>query len=244
MVVTQEGLQRLAVGLGQPVGPEILAHHGERVFDMGVEPGQHALERGGLLQALVAEPLRLAERLEQVHRDPAVLLVDLAADGDDMHDREDAGLAPVVLLDRDVVGEQAPDLHPVEGRGLAGGVQRVDLALGEHPRQGLAGRDALDLDAVGQVELDLLVAVGLFFAAGDVGDAVGGDVVMILENAADPDRRRHLVLGRADALADQVARRLDTGIGVHVDAGVPEEAAGKHRDGDEGPLGAGQRDGV
>ncbi len=87
------------------------------------------------------------------------------------------------------------------------------------------GPIGLIADVRRQVELELLAAARLLLAAGAVGDAVDGHAVVLGEDAADPHRRRHLVLGRPDALADQVLRLADAGVRVDVDATNGERTA-------------------
>ena len=82
----------------------------------------------------------------------------------------------------------------------------VDLTVGEHLCECLRGTDATNFETRRQIELQLLVAAGLFLAAGEVFDAGRIDAVVILQDPAYPHRRRHLVFGRGDALADEVLR--------------------------------------
>jgi hypothetical protein len=70
-----------------------------------VRPGEHGLLRGGLGEVTIGELLRLAERLEQRLRDPAVGFVNVAADDDRMHDRKDLRGAPIVQLHLDEILE-------------------------------------------------------------------------------------------------------------------------------------------
>ena len=114
----------------------------------------------------------------------------------------------------------------------------------QHLGKGLVRADAFDLDVIGQVELQLFRPAGLLFAAAHIGDAIDGHAVMVGEDTADPDRRRHLVFRITDALADQVFRFVDAGGGVDVDAGVAKEAAWKNRNRDKRTVRFEQRDGV
>ena len=138
---------------------------------------------------------------------------------------KEAGRAIVRALHRDEILEQPA--HPavaVERGRLARRIEGVDLAVGQHPRERLVLADALDDDVGRKVELQLLGPAGLLLAARHIGDAVDGHPVMIRENAPDPDRRRHLILGVADPLADQILRLFDARPGAHIDRGVAEEA--------------------
>src|SRR3954469_12547280 len=58
------------------------------------------------------------------------------------------------------------------------------------------------------------------------------DAVVMLQNAADENRRRHRVERNADALALQIFRFLDLVL-VDADEGVTEAARGEYRDRDE-----------
>ena len=58
---------------------------------------------------------------------------------------------------------------------------------------------------------------------------------MIGEDAADPDRCRHLIFRHADSLADQILGLPDAGFRADVNAGMTEEARRKDRNGDEAP---------
>jgi hypothetical protein len=87
-----------------------------------------------------------------------------------VHDREDAGVAEVALLDFDVVLEQPLHLAVAfrEARRRARRMQRVDLAAREHRRERLAGADTLDADFPRQVELELGATRGHHRAVGDL----------------------------------------------------------------------------
>jgi hypothetical protein len=132
-------------------------------------------------------------------------------------------------LDLDIVREQADDpaAAVLEARRLARRVERVDLAVTQHARQGLVRADRRQADVRRQVQLLLLGAAGLLLAAGQVGDAVDRHAVVVGEDAADPGRRGHLVFGIADAAADQVLGLPDAGAGMDVDRGRAEEASAK-----------------
>jgi hypothetical protein len=61
------------------------------------------------------------------------------------------------------------------------------------------------------------------------------DAVIVLQQAADPDRRRHGVELDADPLALKILRLLDHA-GIDRDEAVPEHARWEHRQGDERTL--------
>ena len=64
-------------------------------------------------------------------------------------------------------------------------------------------------------------------------DVAGLDAVVVLEERADPERGGDLILDHADGAADQVLRRLDATVRVHVDVPLPECAGREHRQTDE-----------
>ena len=72
--------------------------------------------------------------------------------------------------------------------------------------------------------------------------SVGLHAVFVLHHAAHPDHGGDLIFRQADALAAQVLRRLDAGVGADVDAGMAEQPRHEGRDADIG-RGAG-RDGA
>lgn len=153
----------------------------------------------------------------------------------------------VGLLDLDVVLEQARHLAALAGAvagGHARGIERVDLARGEHRRQSLRGADRLHADVRRQVELQLLVAPRLLLAAGVIAHRIDRHAVLVLQDAADPGRRGHLVLGTADLPADQVLRRADACRSIHIYAAMTKHARREHRDRDKRPLGPRERNRV
>ena len=104
---------------------------------------------------------------------------------------------------------------------------------GQQVGQGLAGRDRRDVDVRRQVERDLLLPSRLVQAAGPVADRPGGHPVVLLQDAADPDVGRELVLGHPDGAAGQVLGPGDVGPVADVDAAVPEAAGREDRDRDQ-----------
>src|SRR5207245_11401247 len=85
---------------------EVLAHHGRRVLELGLEPRRRVrespLRRG---EAVVGG----AERLGKAPRDPPVRLPRFAPKYDQVLRGERARLQKVLLLDQAKVGEQADD---------------------------------------------------------------------------------------------------------------------------------------
>src|SRR3954463_2472391 len=104
VVIAQECIEYRAIRR-DAVRPPVLAHLAPRFLHMRDQPGQHRRHRRRLAVELHRMRLRLLERLVERLRDPAVLLVDVAADDHRLHDGKDPG-APVMLASgRDVVGK-------------------------------------------------------------------------------------------------------------------------------------------
>ena len=80
-----------------------------------------------------------------------------------------------------------------------------------------------------------------FFPAAQINRAGDGNAVFVAQNPANPYRRGHLIFGIANALADQVLGLADAAVAIDIDAGVPEKAGWKNRNGDEGLWLAKQR---
>ena len=236
MVVTQERLQHLAVGV-QPVGPEVVPHQLAGGADLLVQERQRALAGGGVLQLLHALRLRLLQRLEHRRGKPWVLFNKRAADAGDVHDREDAGALEVVLAGRDRVGKQPADVrivlarHPRHPRRD----ERIDLAALEQLRDGLAFRRVHHLDVRRQLDRDLLRPRRIVDAAPHPLDVRRLHAVVVLQDRARPDAGGELEFRQADALALEVLRLLDP-VGAHIDAVVPEHPRHERRDTDIGTI--------
>src|SRR5689334_13893707 len=104
----EKGLEGAAIGL-DAVGPEVLAEDGRDLLGPRRKPGQRNARGVVFAEPRQAPALGGLETLEQVHGDPAVTVVNLAADRDRVHDREDAGLAVVGELDGRVILEEPAD---------------------------------------------------------------------------------------------------------------------------------------
>ena len=236
-MIAQERLEHVAVGL-EAVGPPVLAELPARLLDVRRLPREHRCERHGGAEVFVSPALRLHEGLVERQRDPAVRLVELAADHHGVHDRKDLRLAVIGFLDFHVVLEQAPDgSRPRgEGRGRPRCVHGVELAFGDHLRESLLRPDGPQPEFRWQVELELLVASRLLLAAGEVLRARRIDAVLVLQDAADPDRCGHLIFRNADFFARKILRLADAAFRRDENARVAEEARGEHRDRDEGGL--------
>src|SRR5581483_3285660 len=161
-------------------------------------------------------------------------------DHDGVHDRKDARASVVVRLYRAIVREQAAHARGAAEKRLGHprGEESVDRAGVEEGRERLVLGDALQAHVGRQAQGDLLAAARMLLAAGQPVQVGRAHPVIVLQDAAQPDRRRHLVLGDADALALQVLRALDAGRHVDVRGRVPKGARGEDRNGDEGEVAA------
>src|SRR5665647_303460 len=102
--------QRLAIFF-YTVGPELLTHDlgGGLIFSR--DPGQPDLERGSLAKIDVGKPFCLEIGFVQAGGQPAVLIVDVAADAERVHDRKDAGAFEIVAFGGAIVRKQPPNLR-------------------------------------------------------------------------------------------------------------------------------------
>src|SRR5262249_35229274 len=109
IVVTQEGLQHLAVGR-KPIGPEVVAHELARGAQLVLDEGQRHLARGRVFERLEALGLGLLERFEHCRWQPRVLVYQLTPDTGEMHDGENAGAREIIAASRDRIGKQPTDM--------------------------------------------------------------------------------------------------------------------------------------
>ena len=165
-MVAQERLQHLAVG-GKPIGPEVVAHELARGAQLLLDERQRHLRRRRVLERGQALRLRLREGLEHRRRQPGMLLDQLAADADDVHDRKNAGALEIVAAGRDRIGKQPADMGIV----LASKTRRarrdeaVDIASLQELGDGRAGRRILHVHARRQFDGDLLRPPGMLDAS-------------------------------------------------------------------------------
>ena len=155
--------------------------------------------------------LGATERLVHAQRHPRIALVDVVSDHHRVHDRVDLGASVVVLLDLGIVGEQPAHLGgaAAEGERIVRGHHEVDLAALEQVAELGAGWRLGEANVRGQLAAE---AIG---AALDPFDVARLDAILVLQQAAHVDRRRHRVFGDAPALALEVGRRLDPLAGAY-----------------------------
>ena len=142
---------------------------------------------------------------------------DIAADGDAMHDREEAGRAEIGFLRRARIGEQPRDGRAAvqETGGRAGADEGVDPAFGQRRFQRVARADRLHIEAVRQRD-------GGAFAARAPMDAARVHAILFPQHPAHPKRSGLLVFRDADGAAGQVLGPRDAAIRADVDRVVAE----------------------
>src|SRR6185295_9436893 len=124
--VGDQRLQRRPVGfdaVGKRISPE------DRVDLLHVidQPRQHGAQRAGVAHAHARAALRLHERVVEAARDPALALVQVAADDHEVHDRKDPRLLVELAFQGAIVRKQPGDVGVApELVGLARSDQRVD----------------------------------------------------------------------------------------------------------------------
>jgi hypothetical protein len=105
----------------------------------------------------------------------------------------------------------------------------VQLAPRHHVAEVPIGGHGLSADVGRQGHVHLLHARPL--AALEPVHVPGRHPVLVLEDAADPHRGRHVVLGHPHALAGQIAGLADAGVVAHENRRVAEAERGKDGDG-------------
>jgi hypothetical protein len=129
----------------------------------------------------------------------------------------------------------------VEDRGGPRGVEGVYLAPGESFRQRLSTPDRRHVEALRQIQIELLVPPGLLEATGEVADAVRRDAVMLGEDAANPHAGRELIFGVPDDLAPEVFGLSDPAGPVNEHTAVSECSRREDRDCDHRRIGIEER---
>src|SRR5579884_3860980 len=117
-------------GAGQAVGKRVVAEQPPGLLGVGDLERQAGGQVHALAELGVGVLLRRDEGVVQAPRQRAVALVHLAPHGDQVHDREVAGAAEVLDLDRREVREQAPHARrsSEEAGRRARRDERIDLA--------------------------------------------------------------------------------------------------------------------
>ena len=211
--------------VGKPVGTD------DRLlfFQQRLQPGERGLRRSGLQDVVVGIVLGAAQRLVEAQRHPGIALVDVAADHHRVHDRIDLGAPVIVLLELAVVRKQPRDLAgaAAERQRVVRRHHEIDLAALQQIAKLGAGRRLRQADVSRELAAK---PVGAALHPFDVG---GLHAVLVLQQPAHIDRRRHRIFRHAAALALEVLRRLDALLGVDEEVAVAEHARGKRRDRDE-----------
>ena len=155
-----------------------------------------------------------------------------------MHDWIDFRARVVVFFALDIVGKKPRDVRVgAVGFRQAGPDRGVDRALLDEVVERLVARTGFQLDRLEQRQHARRAVRALLVDCALHPRHLGKvDAVIVLQDAADEDRRRHRVERNPDALAFKVLGRLDAGPFVDGNEAVPEAARGKHRDGHERAL--------
>src|SRR5215471_12228580 len=231
--IARQRFQHVAV-LGDPVTPKIFTHSFTHPIIFGDAPRQRRREMADLAELLHAKLLGLEEGLVDTHGEPGMMLRQDAADAYRMHDREYAGLAKIALLDGRIISEHATDMGRSIKKARRGPCAQhgVDLAFGQHVGEGAVLRNCRIIDVSRQFDLRPLLTAWLFEAAASPFDVARLDVVFVLENAPDPDIRRHLVFRQSDRSALEALRAAYAAIGADIDPAVAEQTRHERWNGD------------
>ena len=218
-------VERWAAALDRVV-PDLWAENLACRFQFVDHPRQADGQRVGVVHPVIGDVAGPAEGAIEADRQPGVRLVKFRLQHEGVHDREnprflDNSRARLCADRRNsrrtVVPERFGDHHRSE---------RVDLAALQHGLERGLGRHEFDADAFRRLD-------GADRPADHPGDVLGPDAVFVRQESAHPHRRRHLVVADADALALQVLRLFDLGIGAQIDRRMPKHPRWKHRNGDE-----------
>jgi hypothetical protein len=125
-----------------------------------------------------------------------------------------------------------------EGARRARRQECVDLACQQQALQRLALRDGDDLHAVGQRQRQPLPPDAGVERAGAPADRLAGHAELVREDAAHPQRGRHLVLRHAHPAPGQVGAGPDARAAPRVEARMAERAAEEGGHGRVGGLAA------
>src|SRR6266576_527499 len=148
--ISRERLDDVAV-LCQTVGPWIVAKDLLLLFHRPAEPGEADFVWRQIFQSCVGIFLRPLKGFEQAARYPRMLLPNVLAQRDGVHDRKNPGLLEIFRFDLWRIVEQAPDMRRriEQRREEAGNHNRIKLAIEEHLIGLSLRRDLLDLVAFG-----------------------------------------------------------------------------------------------
>ena len=140
------------------------------------------------------------------------------------------GKIPVLAKYARSAARKSGKSRPIWGRfsmkqlGARGATMASSLPSTNHCLERLVGRDGRRLDLRRQRHRHLLVPSRLLDAAGAPAQIGRADAVLVLQDAARPDRRRDLVFRHADDAALEIGGRPDAAIGPDIDRRMAEGA--------------------
>src|SRR5580700_7462695 len=88
------------------IWPAIAAEQFVNLLHVVRQPRQHVTQRPGIAHLFSRPVLRFVERVIETRREERILLIDIVADDDEMHDRKDLCAPDIVLLLRAIVGNK------------------------------------------------------------------------------------------------------------------------------------------
>jgi hypothetical protein len=239
--IALERLERRPVRL-DPIRPGVITEY-ELLTLKGIEQKWHRVPRNRLAgQAVEARILGRKQRLVNALRQPWVPVMDLGPENDDVHDREDPGAFEVLQLPLGVVLEQSPQrpgsVAPEAPR-RARHHERVNVAADERCLQRPVCGDGLNADPARYRQRQPAAAPALCRSCGTPRDRVVVYAVIVTEDAAHPDRGRHLILRHRDPASVQVTGITDGAIRAEIYRRVPEAPGDEGRNRDEALVGSG-----
>src|SRR6266478_3884551 len=239
--IGDEGFERGTVGLN-PVRPRVAVEQLVNFIDIAHEERRHVAQRAQIKHFLERDLFGFAKRVVEARGNEGISLVELFADGDEMHDRVDLRAFIERLFQLHVIGEEARDIRIAADRlGQARAQRRVDCAFLDQVAHRFVRGVLLDRHGLEQRQhgRTAVRAAGVHRPLNPM-DLPEIDAVFVLQQPIDVDGRGHGEQRHAHALALEVLGRLDAGLAVNGDEAVAKRPRRKHRNGDERALLAGK----
>src|SRR3984893_7461981 len=232
--ISHQRFQRRAVRL-DAVGPGIAPEYLIDLIEIGGHPRQHIWQGAQIAPARARPLLAGAHGVEQAARNEGIVLIDVAAQCNEMHDRKYPRSLVVVFLHLAIIRKQPPDIGIVMNGIRQGGAHNgIDAAALEQIAQRLAGCVLLDRERQQERQrARMAMRAGLIDGAFDPVNPAELDAVIVLQMAAHPHRGAHGIERHADALACQVFWRCDAGTAVDAEHSVAEHAGREDRQCDQ-----------
>src|SRR5262249_6199828 len=239
--IGDEGFERGAVGL-ETVRPRVAIEQLVNFIDVAHEERRHVAQCAQIEHFLERDLFGLAKRIVKAGGDERISLVELFADGDEMHDRVNLRAFVERLFELHVIREQPPDVRVAADRlGQARTQRRVGYALLDQIAHRFVRGVLLDRHGLEQRQhgRTAVCAPGIHCPLNPM-DLPEIDAVFVLEQPIDVDGRGHGEQRDAHALALKVLGRLDAGLAVDGNEAVAKRPGRKTRNGDERALLAGE----